>query len=118
VFHGCFFTFHLTDYIFLRRAIVSKKLLYLVSFLLVLDLVLTSVASAVDPDLVGHWKFDDGSDTTAFDSSGKGNDGTLIGGAQWVEGQLGGALEFNGQNARVDAPYIPLDSRSFTITSK
>jgi hypothetical protein len=88
----------------------------LVSFLLVLDLVLTSVASAVDPDLVGHWKFDDGSDTTAFDSSGKGNDGTLIGGAQWVEGQLGGALEFNGQNARVDAPYIPLDSRSFTIT--
>jgi hypothetical protein len=95
---------------------VSKKLLYLVSFLLVLDLVLTSVASAVDPDLVGHWKFDDGSDTTAFDSSGKGNDGTLIGGAQWVEGQLGGALEFNGQNARVDAPYIPLDSRSFTIT--
>jgi hypothetical protein len=95
---------------------VSKKLLYLVSFVLVLDLVLTSVASAVDPDLVGHWKFDDGSGTTAFDSSGNGNDGTLIGGAQWVEGQLGGALEFNGQNARLDAPYIPLDSRSFTIT--
>jgi len=95
---------------------MSKKLLYLVSFALVLDLVLTSVASAADPDLLGHWKFDDGSGTTAFDSSGNGNDGTLIGGAQWVEGQLGGALEFNGQNARVDAPYIPLDSRSFTIT--
>jgi len=96
--------------------IMSKKLIYLVSFVLVLGLVLTNVASAADPDLVGHWKFDDGSGTTAFDSSGNGNDGTLIGGAQWVEGQLGGALEFNGSNARVDAPYIPLDSRSFTIT--
>jgi hypothetical protein len=33
-----------------------------------------------------------------------------------VAGQLGGGIEFNGQNARVVAPYIPLDSRSHTIT--
>ena len=33
-----------------------------------------------------------------------------------MEGQLGGALEFNGSNSFVAAPYIPLDSRSFTIT--
>ncbi len=95
---------------------MCKKLIYLVSFVLVLGLVLTSVAKAVDPDLVGSWRFDEGSGTTAFDSSGNGNDGTLVGDAVWVSGKFGGALEFNGSNARVDAPYIPLDSRSFTIT--
>ena len=56
---------------------MSKKLIYLVSFILVLGLVLTSAAKAADPDLVGHWMFDEGSGTTAYDSSGNGNDGTL-----------------------------------------
>jgi len=67
--------------------------MYSVSFLLVLSLTLTNTASA---ELVGWWKLDDGSGTTAFDSSGNGNDGTLEGDPQWVEGQLGGALEGDG----------------------
>jgi hypothetical protein len=95
---------------------MCKKLIYLVSFALMLGLVLTGMAKAADPDLVGSWRFDEGSGTTAFDSSGNGNDGIIEGDAQWVKGQFGGALEFNGQNARVVAPHIPLDSRSFTIT--
>jgi len=95
---------------------MSKKLIYLISFVLVLGLVLTSAAKAADPDLVGYWKFDEGSGTTAYDSSGNGNDGTLNGGAQWVAGQLGGAIQFNGSNSSVTAPHIPLNSRSFTIT--
>jgi len=94
---------------------MSKKLIYLVSFILVLGLVLTSAAKAADPDLVGHWMFDEGSGTTAYDSSGNGNDGTLQGDPQWVEGQLGGGLEFDGSDARVVAPNISLDNRSFTI---
>jgi len=91
---------------------MSKKLIYLVSFVLVLGLTLTSTASA---ELVAWWRFDEGSGTTAVDSSGNGNDGTLEGGAQWVAGQLGGALGFNGSNARVVAPNIPFNNRSFTI---
>jgi len=82
---------------------MCRKLICWISFAVVLGLVLTSVAKAADPDLVGHWMFDEGSGTAAYDSSGNGNDGTLIGGAQWVAGQLGGALEFNGSNSRVDA---------------
>ncbi|HUU18755.1 MAG TPA: LamG domain-containing protein [Sedimentisphaerales bacterium] len=78
---------------------MSKKLIYLVSFVLVLGLTLTNSASA---ELVGWWKLDDGSGTTALDSSGKGNDGTLQGDPQWVEGQLGGALEFDGSGDYVD----------------
>jgi len=95
---------------------MSKKLIYLISFVLVLGLVLTGVAKAADPDLVGSWRFDEGSGTTAFDSSGNGNDGNVVGDALWVPGKFGGALEFNGSNTSVVAPFIPLDSRSFTIT--
>ena len=35
------------------------------------------------PDLVGHWDFEEGSGTTAGDSSGNGNNGTLINGPIW-----------------------------------
>jgi hypothetical protein len=91
---------------------MSKKLIYLVSFVFVLSVALTGTARA---ELVAHWRFDEGSGTLASDTSGNGNDGTVEGDAMWVAGQLGGALQFNGSNARVVAPNIPLDSRSFTI---
>jgi hypothetical protein len=89
---------------------MCKKLIYLVSFVLVL-----STAGNASAELVAYWKFDEGSGTTAVDTSGNGNDGTLEGGAEWVVGQLGGALEFNGSGSRVVAPNIPFDNRSFTI---
>ncbi len=53
---------------------MSKKVIYLISFVLVLGLVLTSVAKAADPDLVGWWKLNEGSGNTAIDSSGYGFD--------------------------------------------
>ncbi|MBA7572066.1 hypothetical protein ES708_13841 [subsurface metagenome] len=77
---------------------MSNKLIYLVSFVLLLGLVLTSVSKAADPDLVAYWKFDEGSGTTAFDSTGNGNDGIFVGDPKWVPGRLGGALEFNGDD--------------------
>ncbi len=51
--------------------------------------------------LVGWWKFDDGSGTTAADSSGNGNTGTLVNGPTWIMGQVGQALSFNGVNTWV-----------------
>lgn len=51
-----------------------------------------------DTGLVGHWTFDEGSGTTAYDRSGNGNDGTLTNGPTWTTGQLGGALSFDGVN--------------------
>ncbi len=57
----------------------------------------------VDPNsVVAIWLFDEGSGTTARDSSGNGYDGTLMGGVSWVPGKFGGALEFNGTDAYVD----------------
>jgi len=90
---------------------MSKKVIYPVSFILLL-----SVVSNASAELVAHWRFDEGSGTFASDTSGNGNDATVEGDAKWVAGQIGGAIEFNGQNAYVRAPYIPLDNRSFTIT--
>ena len=70
--------------------------------LLVLGLVLPITVQAADPDLVGWWKLDDASGTTAIDSSGNGRDGTLLGDPEWVAGQLGGALQFDGTGDAVD----------------
>jgi len=70
---------------------MSKKLIYLISFILVL-----SVPGSVFADLVGHWTLDDGSGTVAADSSGNGNDGTIVGNPTWIPGVGGTALEFHG----------------------
>jgi concanavalin A-like lectin/glucanase superfamily protein len=51
-----------------------------------------------DPNLglVGYWKFDENSGTTAADSSGNGNTGTLFNGAGWTSGQSGSAVSIDG----------------------
>ena len=63
-----------------------------------------------DPNLLCWWKFDADSGTTAVDWSGHDLHGTLMGDPQWVEGLVGGALEFGGDGDHVidaDAgPYL------------
>jgi hypothetical protein len=55
--------------------------------------------SAPTNGLVGHWKFDEVAGTTAADSSGSGNAGTLVGGAVWTpSGRINGALTLDGVN--------------------
>jgi hypothetical protein len=93
---------------------MSKKLIYLVSFVLVLSMALTSTTKA---ELVGWWRFDEGSGTIANDSSGNGNDGTFNGDPQWVVGYFGGALEFDGTDDWLDCGNDPsLDLTTWTIT--
>ena len=65
--------------------------------------VTVTVNNAAGPAVVGHWKLDEGSGTTAADSSGNGATGTLINSPAWTTGMLGGALSFNGTN-RVSIP--------------
>ena len=89
---------------------MSKKLTVLASFVFVLSLAVSTQA-----DLVGYWKFDEGFGTTAHDSSGNGLDGTLNGDPEWVIGQVGGALEFDGDDS-VEIPHNPLLSITDEIT--
>jgi hypothetical protein len=81
---------------------MCKNFILFISFILVLALVPTSVSKGADPDLVALWMLDDGSGTTAIDSSAFGNNGTLMGDPQWVVGQIDGALEFDGDGDYVD----------------
>jgi hypothetical protein len=55
-----------------------------------------------DSDLVADWHLDAGSGTTAVDSSGNGNDGTLVNNPTWVNGKVGKGLCFDGTNDYVD----------------
>ncbi|MFB0555888.1 MAG: LamG-like jellyroll fold domain-containing protein, partial [Phycisphaerae bacterium] len=88
---------------------MCKKLMNLVFFVLVL-----SIAGNVSANLVAHWKFDDGSGTTAQDSSGNGYDGILFGEPKWISGRIGGALEFDGTNDYVE---LPIGSLISSLTS-
>jgi hypothetical protein len=74
-----------------------RKLSYLFSFILVLG-----VAGNASADLVAHWKLDESSGNTVYDSSSYGNNGTFKGEPQWVAGYYGGALEFDGTNDNID----------------
>jgi len=51
--------------------------------------------------MVGYWRFDEGSGSTANDSSSNGNDGTVTG-ASWTDGQIDGALNFDGDDDYVE----------------
>ena len=73
---------------------MCRKLNCWAFLILMLSLVLTSVANA---ELIGWWRFNEGSGDTANDSSGNDHHGTLIGTPEWVVGPdgFGGALAFN-----------------------
>ena len=53
-------------------------------------------AQDISTGLVGHWKFDETSGTTAADSSGSNNTGTLTNGPAWTTGKIGGTVSFDG----------------------
>jgi outer membrane protein assembly factor BamB len=69
----------------------------------------TSVPMGND-SLAGWWKLDEKSGTIAYDSSGHGNHGQLIGSPTWVDGRIGGALHFANTDLTknyVDIPNSP-----------
>lgn len=58
-----------------------------------------------------NFSFNEGSGTTAYDTSPFHNDGTLVNNPSWVPGKYGNALSFNGINNYVQIPW----SDSFNI---
>jgi hypothetical protein len=78
---------------------MSKNLIYLFFVVLVASIVLTNSANA---ELVGWWRFNEGSGNTCSDSSGNGHDGTILGTPQWASGPegFGAALTFNPDNCQ------------------
>jgi parallel beta-helix repeat protein len=60
------------------------------------------VQDSTTDGLIAHWKFDEGTGTTAYDSAGT-NHGTIYG-ATWTTGVLNGALDFDGSDDDVTVP--------------
>ena len=61
-----------------------------------------------DGSLIGWWKLDETLGVTASDSSGNGNDGTLVlmnPASDWVTGKIGGGLDFDGSNDYVNCGH-------------
>ncbi|MEK7138744.1 MAG: LamG-like jellyroll fold domain-containing protein, partial [Patescibacteria group bacterium] len=93
----------------LLRCFQKAKLNLFPIKVLILSLFLTGLsftfvsAQDITTGIVGHWKFDEGSGTTAVDSSGSNNTGTLTNGPIWTAGKVGGALDFDGSNDYVNA---------------
>jgi hypothetical protein len=114
-----------------------KKYSYLIALALILGLILTgcSLLSNISQvpttdqsgityltkalplvNLVGLWHFDEGSGTTALDSSGNSNDGTITGAtyAGSANAMFGDALSFNGSSNYVNTG----SDTSFDFTGK
>jgi hypothetical protein len=51
---------------------------------------------------VAHWKLDENTGVLAYDASGNGNNGTLVGNPTWVQGKNGPCLNFDGSGDYVN----------------
>ena len=78
----------------------------LISLGLVLGLALASGAQMDDPSLAAWWRLDEGSGTTAADSSGNDNDGTLNAGAEWTVGISKRAVYLDGVDDFIGVPNV------------
>jgi hypothetical protein len=68
----------------------------------------TTIVSTGD-EIIGWWALDDGTGTTAADSTAYGNDGTLVGSPAWTnDAQRGWCLDFSG-----DDNYVTIPNESF-----
>ena len=66
--------------------------------------VLLSMTVSASADLVGHWRFNEGSGTTTFDNAAGGTNGAVEG-ATWVNDAVRGwVLSFDGSDDRVHIP--------------
>jgi len=91
---------------------MCKKLFCSFTFILVLGM-----AASAPAEMVGYWRFDQGSGNVAIDSSGNGNDGTFNGDPQWAAGYFGAALEFDGSDDWLDCGSdTSLELTTWTIT--
>jgi tetratricopeptide (TPR) repeat protein len=68
--------------------------------------------------MIGWWTFDEGRGSIAFDSSGHANDGTLQGDPQWTDGNIGGALELDGDDfVAIDGVVDDITGNNITVSA-
>lgn len=97
----------------------QKYLLISLISLSVVGVLASSGHSRIEREtILGIWLFDEDTGKTVKDSSLNGNDGEIIGGAEWIEGKFGSALKFNGGTSFVQIPHSDkLSLQNFTVTA-
>ncbi|HEY5549710.1 MAG TPA: Ig-like domain-containing protein [Candidatus Saccharimonadales bacterium] len=86
-----------------KRPAFSKSVLVAFGAVFAVAGVVLLIRSFAAAAPVGYWQFNEGSGTTAADSSSSGYNGTLLNGPTWVSGKIGsGALNFDGVDDRVE----------------
>lgn len=92
---------------------MKKTLLTIASFIILLA---PQLAHAdITSNLQGYWAFDEGSGTTAIDSSGTGNTGTLTNGATYAAGKIG---PYSVNLVKASSQFVDVpSSSSLNITS-
>lgn len=78
-----------------------------------------SSSAAIDPSsVVGLWLFDEAGGSTALDSSGNNNHGTIVNAPIWVDGRFGSALAFDGAGNCVNTNKKLLNGKKeFTVVA-
>jgi hypothetical protein len=79
--------------------------LFVVIFGVTVAFLMTGFSYAFKDDIVAAWTFDEGSGNVIHDASGNGNDGELMGGADWTDGKFGKALDFDGSTGYIEIPF-------------
>ncbi len=75
-------------------------------------------ALVVPTDYIGRWALDETSGTVANDSSGNGNNGTVVNAAWSTSGKINGCLAFNGINSYVQISNCVSNDFSLTFWLK
>lgn len=74
---------------------------------------------SITSGLEGWWKLDDGSGSSAADSSGNSRTGTLQNSPSWVGGRINGGVDFNGSTQYISVPdnnaFSPVTTGAFTV---
>lgn len=93
----------------------------LIGRVLALAIMSHSIANAdLSEGLVGYYTFDDGGGEVLNEQTGTGSDGELFNfeddNSQWVAGQIGGALAFDGIDDHVIAAEAPLAETALSVS--
>jgi hypothetical protein len=69
------------------------------------------------PAPIAHWKLDEKAGTSANDSSGNNNTGTLTNGPTWTQGKIGEAVKFDGTNDEITTTTQYTNPQDFTVSA-
>jgi hypothetical protein len=70
--------------------------------------------AVIDPNILNWWRFDEGSDSTAYDNAASA-DGTISGASWSTNGKIGNCLDFDGVDDVVTASSVTQPTEQYTI---